>query len=97
MLGERAGGTAQHVDLEPLDVDLHPGRPPVPDQRVDGDQFRHHRPVRRQAVPGVKSRGEPSGAAVISGRRAHRGHRVAVERDVLLEQAEGVRGGLERR
>src|ERR1700679_173318 len=38
-LGERAGGTAEHLDLEPFDIDLHPGHPSVTDQCVHSYQL----------------------------------------------------------
>ena len=51
VVGKCAGGAAQHVDLEPFDVDLHTHHPPVPHQRVKSDQLDHHRPVRARLFP----------------------------------------------
>ena len=93
-LGQRAGRSAEHIDLEPLHVYLQTVHPAVANQRVDGDQFRHRGPVHREAVARVEPAGEPGGSAMAPGGRLDGPHLVPVERDVLAEQAERVRGRL---
>ena len=94
-LGQRAGRSAEHIDLEALHVYLHAVHLAVADQRVDGDQLRHRRAVHRESVARVEAAGEPGGSALAPGGRLDGPHRVPVERDVLGEQAKRVRGRLD--